>query len=355
MKQRVAFWDNYKGILIFLVVFGHFIYSYAGKADDSFVETLYIFIYTFHMPAFVFSSGYFSKSIRSRSTESALKMILCYLIFNTAMMLFSYLYLGSNLKIITPYYSYWYILSLVCWRLMITSLEKIKFLIPFAFSISLLLGYWNEFSNTFSIRRTIVFFFFFILGYALDKEKIEHFITQRTWKTNIAGFFVILIFIPGTLYIIQKCNITSEMTLMASYKNPTDIFIRMILLIIACVAIVALILTIPNRQIPLLSQFGKNSLLIYLAHRFVTIIFYKDLFSVDTYSRIYILYALIATFVTCIFFGNDFFSKKFNIAITSATMAIMDSDNRTGRIFKTLIIIIFIFCLLLRPFVTYFT
>lgn len=28
MKERSAFWDNYKGILIIFVVFGHFIYSY---------------------------------------------------------------------------------------------------------------------------------------------------------------------------------------------------------------------------------------------------------------------------------------------------------------------------------------
>lgn len=41
MKQRIVFWDNYKGLLIFLVVFGHFIYAYASNLEHRFVADIY--------------------------------------------------------------------------------------------------------------------------------------------------------------------------------------------------------------------------------------------------------------------------------------------------------------------------
>ena len=46
MKERNLFWDNYKGILIFLVVFGHFLYSYSSNNIGSLVNDVVVFIYT---------------------------------------------------------------------------------------------------------------------------------------------------------------------------------------------------------------------------------------------------------------------------------------------------------------------
>ncbi|EAH1852013.1 acyltransferase, partial [Listeria monocytogenes] len=49
--KRESYFDNAKFILIFLVVFGHFLQTFI--ADYAGVRVLYIYIYTFHMPAFV--------------------------------------------------------------------------------------------------------------------------------------------------------------------------------------------------------------------------------------------------------------------------------------------------------------
>lgn len=353
MTKRIAFWDNFKGLLIFLVVFGHFIYSYAAKIDTGYVEKLYILIYTFHMPAFVFSTGYFSRSVRARSKESTLKMFLCYIIFNTIMMLFSYVYMGGKLKLLTPYYSYWYILSLICWRLIISSLEKIKYLIPLSIVVTLLIGYWSEFSNSLSIRRTIAFFCFFAAGYLIDKEKLDFFISHRTWKTYITGIISIIAFIPITLYLIKKFDITSKTTLMSTYTDSFDIISRLVLLIIAYFAIVILLMVIPNRDIPFLSQFGKNSLLIYLVHRFITIIFYKELFTWKTYSNIYILYAFIASVITCILLSNASLTKHYNKVIDTAANALLDAENKKGIYLKTFLLICFILFLCLHPISKY--
>ena len=85
-KQRVSFWDNLKGILIILVVLGHFLYIYYDTGLSKYIVNT---IYMFHMPAFVFASGYFAKSDSTRSKSSVCKLAVAYVIFNTVMMLFN--------------------------------------------------------------------------------------------------------------------------------------------------------------------------------------------------------------------------------------------------------------------------
>lgn len=58
-KERDYLFDNYKVFLIFLVVIGHFIEP--SYTNNEFLYTLKWFIFSFHMPAFIFISGYFSK------------------------------------------------------------------------------------------------------------------------------------------------------------------------------------------------------------------------------------------------------------------------------------------------------
>ena len=59
MKERDYGFDNSKLILIILVVFAHLLEistkNYGSNND------IYRVIYSFHMPAFVFITGYFSK------------------------------------------------------------------------------------------------------------------------------------------------------------------------------------------------------------------------------------------------------------------------------------------------------
>lgn len=264
-------------------------------------------------------------------------------------MLFAHFLLGSNLKLLTPYYSYWYIISLICWRFMIGGMENIRFLVPLSFITTLLLGYWSEFSNALSVRRTIAFFIFFAAGYLLDREKAEAFILKRTWRTYALGIILSCILIPLTFIMINKLDITSGMTMMETYKSSSDVVLRMLLLAIAFLAIIVLLMIMPNCNLPLFSKIGKNSLPIYLGHRFITIIFYKYMFPSDTYSNLYVVYALVATLLTCVVLGNDKVALYFNNAIGSLSAALVDPNSTFERKLKTILFIGFILCLLLRP------
>ena len=57
-KKRSFLWDNAKGLLIFLVVFGHFL---SGNTNHSGALLVLTVIYSFHMPAFAFISGFFTR------------------------------------------------------------------------------------------------------------------------------------------------------------------------------------------------------------------------------------------------------------------------------------------------------
>ncbi|MFP3877521.1 acyltransferase family protein, partial [Bacillus paralicheniformis] len=48
--------SNIKGLLIFLVVFGHLIELYKGNYYQ-----IFVLIYAFHMPLFIFISGFLAK------------------------------------------------------------------------------------------------------------------------------------------------------------------------------------------------------------------------------------------------------------------------------------------------------
>ena len=67
MSRKYRF-DNIKFILITLVVFGHFLELIDGQTANN----LYRIIYLFHIPAFIFITGYFAKFNPSKKKKKKL-------------------------------------------------------------------------------------------------------------------------------------------------------------------------------------------------------------------------------------------------------------------------------------------
>ena len=207
-KIRDDIWDNYKGILIFLVVFGHFLYQYYLKFPKSLMNKIVIFIYSFHMPAFVFCSGYFSKSNNSKSKKSISKFIIQYIVFDSFLMLYYYYINNDYPNIFLPRISYWYLLSLSFWRMIIPFLENENFLIFKSFFFALIIGYSpNCSTNNLSFCRTFAFFPFFVLGYYFkdeDFKKIMNFIQ----KIKIIVILFLFLFSYLLFYLLIKHKIS---------------------------------------------------------------------------------------------------------------------------------------------------
>ena len=330
-NERSLNWDNYKGLLIILVVFAHFLWSYAWFFPKSISNQIVSITYLFHMAAFIFCSGYFSISKNAKSKKGILKLAFAYLIFNTLMMLFMYFYNGSKISFLTPYNSYWYLLSLICWRLIIEPLDKIKGIIPISIIVALLTGYCNEFGNILSIRRTLVFFPFFLIGYKIAKNNLlSKPIIQRANNNTLikilCGLMVIL-FTGVLVFFVSKYNFSQSRLLMGSYRNNIDLLFRIFIFGVASIMILLLYIVMPNRNIPLLTKSGKNSLGIYLTHRFLTYIFLL-FFVVKNYNNNYIIYSIIATIFTIVLFGSNRFNNLLNNCLNKLSTNMIDDKKR---------------------------
>lgn len=126
--KRDPYFDSLKFILITLVVFGHAISFVEGK----WANALYLWIYLFHMPLFIFVSGYFTKQL---PTEKFKKGILglaeTLIVFQIISRLLRYFLEGeacSLTLLVTPFWILWYLMALILWRtiLQITPPQLVK-------------------------------------------------------------------------------------------------------------------------------------------------------------------------------------------------------------------------------------
>ena len=77
--NRVVKWDNMKFLLIFCVVIGHISEMYTG--NYIWFKRLFLFIYVFHMPAFLFVSGLFSKkTVKERRFKTIFSYLILYFV-----------------------------------------------------------------------------------------------------------------------------------------------------------------------------------------------------------------------------------------------------------------------------------
>ena len=138
-KNRDYFFDNYKALLIVLVVVGHFIEPCYD--NNVFLSGLKWMIFSFHMPAFIFISGYFSKREISFG-KLVQKLVIPYFVYE---LIYYFLYVfiihkETGLYFARPKFSLWYIMALFFWRLVTPYLKKIPGHIFIAVTAGLLVG-----------------------------------------------------------------------------------------------------------------------------------------------------------------------------------------------------------------------
>ncbi len=265
--------DNLKGIGIVLVVFGHFLIDYVeqGAASQT-VKTSFYFIYSFHMPLFIFISGFFSKNVSRIREQAFSRLLLPYLIFNFSMVAFLWLTGERELSLFTPTYVYWFLLALFVWRVFLTDLTAIRFILPVSIAAGLFLGYSPEATNFLAISRIVVFFPFFLLGYYSTPQTIE--------KIRAAGklfaFFLIGMAAFLIIFLIKKQWINLGMFLAEPYPEGAENFslvLRLLFYFVAGLTGTGIMILCPDRKLSLLTRMGKNSLVIYLLHRYAAFAF----------------------------------------------------------------------------------
>lgn len=175
-KSRIFLWDNIKAFLILLVVVGHFADQYTEKSNM--MNGLFLFIYTFHMPVFVFVSGLFSKSAIKNGRLQVNKVI-SYLILFYALKIFLHV-IRMPFGIIKEFSFFseasvpWYMFAMAAWICLIFLLRKVKLpiLLPISIAASLAMGYLPYEQDVLCFSRVVIFFPLFLVGYHLNIEKL---------------------------------------------------------------------------------------------------------------------------------------------------------------------------------------
>lgn len=303
-QMRNVKMDNLKGILILLVVTGHFLEICMGKG---FSRYLYFLIYFFHMPLFVYCSGYFAKC--TDVGERILKrLLLPYVIFQMLYILFERIVLKNKMELqfSKPYWILWYLVAMMVWSVLLPvvatdSRKKQLMIFVLAVAAALAAGYDNGVGRSMSLSRIIVYFPFFLLGYDLhmwDKEREglpengqetgrdvrtrEMDILAVKYKKIISCLAVAaLIGIVVITGVHMKAWKLSWFYEAASYERTgSDVEFRLFHLAVGTLGILGVRRFLPDRKIPVIEKIGQKTMPIYLTHGFlVKWIDMYDLFS----------------------------------------------------------------------------
>lgn len=165
-----TFFLNLRFMLIVTVFVGNMIEPLIS--DNNAMHSLYLWIFSFHMPLFVLVTGYFAKKnlAGAAGRKILLQIALQYLIFQS---LYSALDVSvfhvSNIhhSFFAPYLLLWFLASHACWRLLMLGMGRWSKTaqIGFALAAGVAVGYLQLDGVWFSISRTFVYLPFFVIGY----------------------------------------------------------------------------------------------------------------------------------------------------------------------------------------------
>ncbi|MFD4632484.1 acyltransferase family protein [Streptomyces sp. NPDC058284] len=185
-KRRDAFFDNAKYLAIVLVAMGHAWEPLRG--DSRAAAALYLTVYTFHMPAFIVISGYFSRGFDAspnRIRRLITGIAVPYVIFEVAYTFFKRWAGGDPdhpISLLDPWYLTWFLAALFIWRLTTPVWKAVRWPLPIALAIAALASVSPDIGDDLDLQRVLQFLPFFVLGLTL---KPEHFQLVRRREARI--------------------------------------------------------------------------------------------------------------------------------------------------------------------------
>lgn len=280
-NARIAKWDNARALLILLVVTGHIadgIMETSSVEISNLMKSIYIFIYMFHMPVFLFLAGLFHKPY-TRKAPLRVRKILSYILLGFALK-FVNLFFANLLHRpasdraffwLSDSHTPWFLFSLAIMMVLVYLLRNRSLLciLPLSILIACLSGYNNSIQDFLYLSRTIVFFPFYYIGYCLEESQVRRFIKNK------AFLFLSLLTLAAFAYLcfVQTADIYAYRGFFTG-RNPyaktpfpdCGFSQRIISYAISFIMGFAFLCVIPQRKIKLLSYVGTKTLGIYFWH-----------------------------------------------------------------------------------------
>ncbi|MDD7114635.1 MAG: acyltransferase family protein [Lachnospiraceae bacterium] len=275
-NRRVCIWDNLKCILIFSVVVGHFTNQFAEQSD--WMRSISIFIYSFHMPLFIFLSGLLQKKWDEdhpfQWSKPIYYMILGYLL---KIMIYGIkVFFGQNAEF--SFFSDtgipWYMFAMAAYMTMMYLTRKwnAKVWFPLTIVIACLAGYVEEIGSFLYLSRIIVFFPFYFAGYLLKPETVQN-ISQHKWMRWLSVAVLALCLYISFFHLNDVYSYIRLFTARNAYAlinvEGCNWVHRFVWYGVSALIGMSVISLTPNRELSFAGVIGQRTLQIYFWHRLV--------------------------------------------------------------------------------------
>lgn len=279
---RNHYFDNMKAFLIFLVVLGHMISAFWSQGT-AVHTTVYLWIFSFHMPVFIFASGYFA-STNTKKTLS--RLVPLYLVFQMVQIIikFAYAYSANSetavfeFQLFKPEWTLWYLMALIIYSLLTpildTSNRKKQIRnVALAIAAGLIIGFTPYTDNFLAISRMVTFLPFFLIGYYGKKNQgvLSVFAgTCKHGKTRLLPYRIIGVggAVAMTALIINAADSVNAKWFFGTlaYNDNFTIWAKVFTYLISFAWLVIIVFLTPAKRIPFVDKIGQNTLGIYLFH-----------------------------------------------------------------------------------------
>lgn len=276
-SQRIQKWDILKAILIFLVVLGHLVDYYTE--NNAFARSLYLFIYTFHMPLFIFISGIFSKSLVEQKRYDRVFGYFAVYVFD--MLLRILLFHGKLNDLFSTTAASWYMLTMIFCSLATMFLQRFSsaYVLCFAVVFACFFGYHVADGDFLAVSRSIVFFPFYFLGYICDREKLQNFCNGKLKKFAAVILLAVLavvafVLIDQVYWLRPLLTAHTPYRVLGTVSSQYGFFIRLAYYLVAALAGLCVIILTPNTtKVPLVTKIGQRTLSIFVFQEILTYVY----------------------------------------------------------------------------------
>ncbi|WP_235736319.1 acyltransferase family protein [Nocardioides alcanivorans] len=277
--MRDPWLDNVKYVLVTFVVMGHALPL--AHLDTTLDAQLYDFIYSWHIPAFVLITGYFSRGFRwSRRHLSALVtgLLIPYLIFESVMRQANIHWSDQQVQgpyLLNPGWPMWYLVATMLWRLASPVLRKHWLMLPASIVASLGFGMIDaDWTDWFDLSRVVGLLPFFVFGLLVKPEHLA--LLKRPWAPAVG---VVVLLLTWTLAGRTDDWISTRWLWYAfpysmlradgvQVDNLTGAMLRLGVMAVGFVAALAVLSLVPRKQ-HWFTPLGAATLVVYLFHGFV--------------------------------------------------------------------------------------
>ncbi len=280
-KERDSLFDNLKGVLIFLVVFGHMIEEFVDKSRILFV--VYAIVYSVHMALFIYISGYFSKDAEKSRKKAFYDFLLPYLLLNTVYQVFTSLWFRKvSITYLTPGWVLWYMLSVWFLKVLLPDILKMRWNLLLLVLLALAAGAHSEISYLLSLSRTICYAPFFLLGYLTKRETIDRIRSYRRFiiPAGVSLVAAQALFWNGIHDSVRNMSYFIVQTMGTSYKLTglsiqEGMLLRAASMVVSVLMGIFLIALVPGKRLPLVNRWGVNSMLVFIGHPYLLLVYFR--------------------------------------------------------------------------------